>query len=317
MSLLKIEGLRVFFRSGDRIVKANNSINLEVTDNEIIGIIGETGCGKSILGRAIMTLLSDNTEVSGKIIYKDKDLLTLPENKLRDIRGKNIGIILQNPAAALNPVLSIGNQISEVFRYHEKMSKQEAKIKTAGILEMVGIDPDRAGEYPHQFSGGMKQRAMIAMGMALSPEILIADEPTKGLDPETKDIIVTLLQDLVRNRNMSMILITHDLDVAEKMCDRIAVMYAGEIIELASAQDILAEPGHPYTQVLLSSLPKKGLRSISGESPSLSSPPSGCRFHPRCEYAMDICKQDHPDMFFTDIGTEVRCFLYNGGQDQP
>jgi oligopeptide/dipeptide ABC transporter ATP-binding protein len=316
MSLLKIEGLRVFFRSGNRIVKANNSIDLEVMENEIIGIIGETGCGKSILGRAIMTLLSENTEVSGKIIYKGEDLLSLSENKLRDIRGKNISIILQNPSAALNPVFSIGDQISEVFRYHDKMSKQDAEIKTAGILEMVGIDPGRMREFPHQFSGGMKQRIMIAMGMAFSPELLIADEPTKGLDPDTKKSIVTLLQDLVRSKNMSMILITHDIDVAEKMCDRIAVMYAGEIIELAPVCDILAEPGHPYTQVLLRSLPRKGLKSISGESPSLSSPPSGCRFHPRCEYAMDICKQEHPEMFFTNTGSEARCFLYNGGQDQ-
>ncbi|WP_321428387.1 ABC transporter ATP-binding protein [uncultured Methanolobus sp.] len=316
MSLLKIERLRVLFRSGNRIVKANNSIDLEVMENEIIGIIGETGCGKSILGRAIMTLLSENTEVSGKIIYKGEDLLSLSENKLRDIRGKNISIILQNPSAALNPVFSIGDQISEVFQYHDKMSKQNAEIKTAGILEMVGIDPCRMREFPHQFSGGMKQRIMIAMGMAFSPELLIADEPTKGLDPDTKKSIINLLNRLVRSRNMSMILITHDLDVAEKMCDRIAVMYAGEIIELAPVCDILAEPGHPYTQVLLRSLPKKGLRSISGESPSLSSPPSGCRFHPRCEYVMDICKQEHPELFFTDTGTEVRCFLYNGGQDQ-
>ena len=316
MSLLKIERLRVLFRSRNRIVKANNSIDLEVIENEIIGIIGETGCGKSILGRAIMTLLSENTEVSGKIIYKGEDLLSLSENKLRDIRGKNISIILQNPSAALNPVFSIGDQISEVFRYHDKMSKQNAEIKTAGILEMVGIDPGRMREFPHQFSGGMKQRIMIAMGMAFSPELLIADEPTKGLDPDTKKSIINLLNKLVRSRNMSMILITHDLDVAEKMCDRIAVMYAGEIIELAPVCDILAEPGHPYTQVLLRSLPKRGLRSISGESPSLSSPPSGCRFHPRCEYVMDICKQEHPELFFTDTGTEVRCFLYNGGQDQ-
>jgi oligopeptide/dipeptide ABC transporter ATP-binding protein len=180
---------------------------------------------------------------------------------------------------------------------------------------MVGIDPGRMREFPHQFSGGMKQRIMIAMGMAFIPELLIADEPTKGLDPETKDSIVALLQNLVRSTNMSMILITHDLDVAEKMCDRIAVMYAGEIVEMASVNNILAEPRHPYTQVLLSSLPKKGLRSISGESPSLSSPPSGCRFHPRCVHAIDICKKDHPDMFSSDLGTEVRCFLYNGGQD--
>jgi ABC-type dipeptide/oligopeptide/nickel transport system ATPase component len=258
MSLLKIEGLRVLFRSGDRIVKANNSIDLEVMDNEIIGIIGETGCGKSILGRAIMTLLSENTDISGKIIYKGEDLLSLSESKLQDIRGKNISIILQNPAAALNPVLSIVDQISEIFRYHENISKQDAKIKTARILEMVGIDPGRMREFPHQFSGGMKQRIMIAMGMAFIPELLIADEPTKGLDPETKDSIVALLQNLVRSTNMSMILITHDLDVAEKMCDRIAVMYAGEIVEMASVNNILAEPRHPYTQVLLSSLLRKG-----------------------------------------------------------
>ncbi|WP_406655831.1 ABC transporter ATP-binding protein [Methanolobus sp. ZRKC2] len=315
MNLLKIEGLRVFFRSGDKIVKANNSIDLEVTDNEIIGIIGETGSGKSILGRAIMTLLSENTEISGKIIYRGEDLLSLSESRLRSIRGKSIGIILQNPSAALNPVLSIGDQITEIFRYHEGMSKQEARIRTAGILEMVGIDPDRMGEFPHQFSGGMKQRIMIAMGMAFSPELLIADEPTKGLDPETKDNIVNLLRDLVRSKNMSLILITHDLDVAEKMCDRIAVMYAGEIIEMASISNILAEPRHPYTQVLLASLPDKGLKSIPGESPGLSSLPSGCRFNPRCIYATDKCKKDHPAMLLTEIGTDVRCFLYDGGQD--
>ncbi len=316
MSLLEIKGLRVFFRSGDRTIKANNSIDLEVMDNEIIGIIGETGCGKSILGRAIMTLLSDNTEINGKIFYKGEDLLSLPESKLRTIRGKSIGIILQNPSAALNPVLSIGDQIAEVFQYHEKMSKQEAKMKTAGILKMVGIDPNRMQEFPHQFSGGMKQRIMIAMGMAFSPELLIADEPTKGLDPETKDSIVNLLRNLVRSKNMSMILITHDLDVTEKMCDRVAVMYAGEIIELASINNILAAPRHPYTKVLLGSLPNKGLRSVPGESPSLSSPPSGCRFHPRCVHAMDECKKDHPPMLLTEIGTEVRCFLYKGDQDQ-
>jgi oligopeptide/dipeptide ABC transporter ATP-binding protein len=195
------------------------------------------------------------------------------------------------------------------------MSKQEAEIKTVALLEMVGIDPGRMREFPHQFSGGMKQRIMIAMGMAFSPELLIADEPTKGLDPETKDNIVTLLSNLVRSKNMSMILITHDIGVAEQMCDRIAVMYAGEIIELAPANSLLAEPRHPYTRVLLASLPKKGLKSIPGESPALSSLPSGCRFHPRCMHVADKCTKVHPTMFLTGAGTEVRCFLYNEEQD--
>ncbi|WP_305063710.1 ABC transporter ATP-binding protein [Methanococcoides sp.] len=312
MSLLKIEDLKVYFNARGKIVKANNGIDLEIRENEIMGLIGETGCGKTILGRAIIRLLSDNVEIGGKIIYKGEDLLGLPEDRLRKIRGKDIGMILQNPSAALNPVLSVGDQISEIYRYHGHMKKQEAGIRAAKMLEMVGIDPKRMYEYPHQFSGGMKQRVMIAMGLALNPGLLIADEPTKGLDPATKDKIVDLICELVKNRNMSLLLITHDLGVAEKMCDRIAVMYAGEIIEIATIGNILSHPKHPYTQDLLNSLPKRGLNPTAGESPSLSSPPSGCSFHPRCKCVMDECTEKHPVLIETEKGTDVRCFLYEG-----
>lgn len=310
MSLLKIQDLKVYFNARGKTVKANNGIDLEIRENEILGLIGETGCGKSILGRAIVGLLSDNVEIGGKIVYKNEDILDLSEDKLRKIRGKDIGIILQNPSAALNPVLSVGNQISEIYRYHENMGKKEARIKTAKMLEMVGIDPKRMHEYPHQFSGGMKQRVMIAMGLALNPGLLIADEPTKGLDPATKDKIVDLICELVTNRNMSLLLITHDLGVAEKMCDRVAVMYAGEIIEIATIENILSNPRHPYTQDLLNSRPKKGLNPTAGESPSLSSPPAGCKFHPRCRCVIGECPKTHPQLIETENGTSVRCFLY-------
>ena len=316
MTLLKIEDLGVYFNARGRIVKANNGVDLEIEENEILGLIGETGCGKSILGRAIIGLLSENVEIKGKIIYRGENLLALSEDKMRQIRGKEIGMMLQNPSISLNPVLTVGEQIAEVYRYHEGIGKEEARKKAADMFKLVGIDPERMDEYPHQFSGGMKQRVMIAIGLALNPRILIADEPTTGLDSSMKKKIVDLTSELVRSRNMSMLLITHDLEVAKRMCDRIAVMYAGELFEIASADKILSEPKHPYTQDLLDSLPRRGLKPIPGASPSLTSLPAGCRFHPRCRYKRDECSEKHPEMIEIEAKNHVRCFLYKNDENK-
>jgi len=309
MSLLRIEGLRVYFNARGRIVKANNGVDLDIRENEILGLIGETGCGKSILGRAIMGLLSENVEVGGRIIYKGENLLDLSEDRMKQIRGREIAMMLQNPSTSLNPVLTVGEQIAEVYRCHNDATREEAKRKASNMLELVGVDSKRMREYPHQFSGGMKQRVMIAIGLALNPRILIADEPTTGLDSSTKNQVLDLMSELIRSRDMSMLLITHDLGVARRMCDRIAVMYAGELVEIAPAEKILSEPKHPYTQGLLDSLPRMGLKPIPGASPSLSSPPRGCKYNPRCRYKGDECSEKHPDMI--RLGDSyVRCILY-------
>lgn len=315
MSLLRIEGLRVYFNARGRIIKANNGVDLDIRENEILGLIGETGCGKSILGRAIMGLLSENVEVGGRIIYKGENLLDLSEDRMRQIRGREIAMMLQNPSTSLNPVLTVGEQIAEVYRYHNGATREEAKRKASNMLELVGVDSKRMCEYPHQFSGGMKQRVMIAIGLALNPRILIADEPTTGLDSSMKNQVLDLMSELIRSRDMSMLLITHDLEVARRMCDRIAVMYAGELVEIAPAEKILSEPKHPYTQGLLDSLPRMGLKPIPGASPSLASPPKGCRFHPRCRYKGDECSEKHPDMIRLE-DSYVRCILYKNGKSK-
>jgi len=310
VKLLDIKNLRVYFEAEGGIVKANDGVSLELGESEILGLIGETGCGKSILGRVVMRLLSEKARVEGRLLYKGQDLLTLPENKMRLFRGKEIGIMLQNPAQALNPVLTVGEQLAEIYRFHEGLREREAKEKARAMFKRVGIKPDRLGEYPHQFSGGMQQRVMLAIGLALKPSLLIADEPTKGLDPSTKHQIVALLSALVREEHSSLLLITHDLEVAATICDRIAVMYAGEILEAGPAKKILSSPGHPYTRNLLHSLPKYGLNVAVGQSPSLISPPLGCRFHPRCGSCLKKCSKIHPDLLKTGPRTYVRCHVY-------
>lgn len=307
--LLLIEDLNVSFKTSKGIVKANEGISLEVREGEILGIIGETGCGKTTLGKAILRLLSGNTKLDGKIVYRGKDLLSLPEKEMRRFRGKEIGIMLQNPSACLNPVLSAGRQIAEIYRYHEGMGKKEAEKKAGEMLELVGISSLRKDDYPHQFSGGMMQRVMVAIGLALRPGLLIADEPTKGLDLDTKIQIAELIAGLVRKENASMFLITHDLELAGRLADRIAVMYAGEIVEIGKADSIISDPKHPYTLDLLHSLPEKGLRTVSGQLPSLVSPPSGCRYHPRCSFRFDACPAIHPALLGPEEERFTRCFL--------
>jgi len=309
MALLHIINLRAHFPSQDGLVKALDAVDLKIEKGERLGLIGETGCGKTVLGMSIVRLLAPSTRIQGQILFKGRDLLNLKEEEMRLLRGKEISMILQNPTTSLNPVLKVGDQIAEVLQLHLGLDKKDANAKAVDMLAAT-IIPEaskRANQYPHELSGGMKERVMIAMGLASHPSFIIADEPTKGLDAGTKGEIVRLIRDMTAGR--SMLMITHDLAAAREICDRIAVMYAGELLEDASADKILKNPQHPYTQGFICSLPSKGLRPIPGTSPSLIDTPSGCRFHPRCPMAIDICKREHPEMIKLENGHSARCFL--------
>ncbi|HJH30549.1 MAG TPA: ABC transporter ATP-binding protein [Methanosarcinaceae archaeon] len=308
MNLLEIIDLKTHFPTSNGLVKAVDTIDMSISEQETFGLIGETGCGKSVLGHSIIRLLQSDTVMKGKIIYKGKNLLEISEAEMRNIRGEEIAMILQNPTTSLNPVITVGEQIAEAIRLHQRLNKKDAKQKAIEMLEAVRIPSpsQRANEYPHEFSGGMKQRVMIAMGLACDPALVIADEPTKGLDVTIKIQIVELMKEVTAQK--AMLLITHDLGVASEMCDRIALMYAGELVEYASVIEIFENPLHPYTIGFLDSLPGRGLVPIPGMSPSLIDLPDGCRFHPRCSHVMEICRQKHPGMTEMKDGHFVRCF---------
>jgi len=313
MTLLGIRNLKVYFYSEDGVVRAVNDVDLDIGEGETIGIIGETGCGKTILGLSILRLLSDNTKVEGRILYKGEDLLKLSEDEMRKIRGKEIAMIFQNPLSSMNPVLTIGTQVAEPVELHQHLDNQNAKEKVIEMLKSVRIPSPskRVNEYPHEFSGGMRQRAMIAMGLICMPSLIIADEPTTGLDVTIQAQIVELMKEVLKDSGTSMLLITHDLGVAAELCDYIAVMYPGEIVEYADVRNIFKNPKHPYTRGFLDSLPGRGLKPIPGISPSLINIPEGCKFHPRCSYATGRCKKERPQMKKVGEKHFVRCFLYD------
>ncbi|HIE31219.1 MAG TPA: ABC transporter ATP-binding protein [Methanosarcinales archaeon] len=300
--------LKTHFPTPDGIVRAVDRIDLSIREKETFGLIGETGCGKTVLGLTIMRLLPPSAAVEGKIIYKGKNLLEVSEPEMRGVRGEEIAMILQNPTTSLNPVLRVGEQIAEAIRLHQGLNKRDAKEKAIEMLGSVRISSPsrRTSEYPHEFSGGMKQRVMIAMGLACDPSLIIADEPTKGLDVTIKAQIIELITKVTEEK--AMLLITHDLGVAMELCDRIALMYAGELVEYATAREIFDDPLHPYTRGFLGSLPNRGLVPIHGMSPSLIDLPRGCRFHPRCKHATEACRRKHPDMVEVEAGHFVRCF---------
>lgn len=313
MTLLGIRNLKVYFYSEDGVVRAVNDVDLDIGEGETLGIIGETGCGKTILGLSILRLLSDNTKVEGRILYKGEDLLKLSEDEMRKIRGKEIAMIFQNPLSSMNPVLTIGTQVAEPVELHQHLDNQNAKEKVIEMLKSVRIPSPskRVNEYPHEFSGGMRQRAMIAMGLICMPSLIIADEPTTGLDVTIQAQIVELMKEVLKDSGTSMLLITHDLGVAAELCDYIAVMYPGEIVEYADVRNIFKNPKHPYTRGFLDSLPGRGLKPIPGISPSLINIPEGCKFHPRCSYATGRCKKERPQMKKVGEKHFVRCFLYD------
>ncbi|HEX69245.1 MAG: ABC transporter ATP-binding protein [Candidatus Baldrarchaeia archaeon] len=315
--LLEIQNLSTYYRVLRGYVKAVENVSFHVNEGEAFGLAGESGCGKTTLGLSILRILPPGGFIKeGKILFEGKDLVRLDDETLRtEIRWKKISMIFQGAMNALNPVLKIGDQISEAIMIHEpEVSKRQARERTAKLLELVGIDPSRMDNYPHEFSGGMKQRAMIAMALACNPKLVIADEPITALDVVVQAQVMRLLKELSEKLNLSLILITHDLSAMAETCDRVAIMYAGKIVELGDVLQVFKEPLHPYTQGLIAAFPdlyakKTKLVSIPGQPPDLLNPPPGCRFHVRCKYAMEICKKEEPKLLEVGKDHYVACHL--------
>lgn len=313
--LLEIKDLRVQFETSDGIVKALNGINVSLDEGMTLGLVGETGAGKTTLAKSIMRIIPQppGRIVSGEILYGGSDILKMEANEIRNIRGRHISMIFQDPMTSLNPVMTVGDQIAETIKTHEKISAVEATKKSCEMLELVGIKADRAGDYPHQFSGGMKQRVVIAIALACNPKILIADEPTTALDVTIQAQVLEMMQNLKRKFNTATILITHDLGVVAQTCEKAAIIYAGEIVEYGTVHEIFKDMRHPYTIGLMNSIPKihldeKRLHPIEGLMPDPMALPKGCNFCDRCRFAMEKCKTEEPPM--TAAGGEhmVRCF---------
>lgn len=316
---LLIEDLSVYYYRERETIKAVNNINLSISNGESIGIVGETGAGKTTLALSIMGLLPKETGkvANGSIYYNGKDLVTASEENIRKIRGNDISMIFQDPMTSLNPILTVADQIAEVIEEHEKVSKRESLEKAGDMLELVGIPRGRMNEYPHQFSGGMKQRVIIAIALACAPQLLLADEPTTALDVTIQAQILAMIRDLRERMNMSLILISHDLGVVAQVCDKIAIMYAGGIVEFGDIKEIFKSPYHPYTRGLFDAIPNlkknvRRLKSIQGLTPNPANLPLGCPFEERCSLAFDKCKEKMPQM----VGSEshkVACFYHEKG----
>ena len=302
MSLLRIEDLTIHFPTEEGDVRAVNGVSLSVEAGQTLGLVGETGAGKTTTALGILRLVPEPGQVeSGSIIYKDRDIMTMSEKEVQDIRGNEISMIFQDPMTALNPVMTVGDQVAEVILRHQNCTKVEAQQRMIDILGKVGIGPDRASDYPHQFSGGMKQRVVIAIALACNPKLLLADEPTTALDVTIQAQILDLLRNLKSKINASIMLITHDLGIVAESCDQVAIMYAGEIVEYGSLEDIFDHTAHPYTKGLFNSIPSldkdtERLQPIQGLMPDPANLPEGCKFHPRCPYAVEACAQQHPGM---------------------
>ncbi len=314
MALLEIKDLKVYYKTRKGPAKAVDSISLSVKENETVGLIGESGCGKSTTARAIMKIIKEPGKiVGGEIIFQGKDIISMPDSEFRDIRGNKLTIVRQEAQNALNPVMSIGNQIAEVILAHQDVSKKEAWSKAEEQLDMVGISHTRANSFPHELSGGMRQRGMIAIATACNPDFIIMDEPITGLDVIVQRQLLTLINDLRERLNLTALFIAHDLSVVSETCDQVVVMYAGKIMEKADLVSIFKNPIHPYTQALINSYPsirgeKKDLISIPGSPPRLVDPPQGCRFHLRCKFAIERCRVELPEIREVD-GHEVACHI--------
>ncbi|MDO5018128.1 MAG: ABC transporter ATP-binding protein [Lagierella massiliensis] len=317
--VLKVEDLRISFYTPVGEVKAVDGINYTLHENEIMGIVGESGSGKSVESYGIMGLLQSPGKVkSGKILYKGKNVLEFDKKKMMDFRGASCSMIFQNPMTCLNPVYTIGNQLMEAVLVHKKISKNEAYKKAVRMLELVGIsNPEkRMKQYPHELSGGMRQRVMIGMGLICEPDILIADEPTTALDVTIQAQILELIKEIQVKTKMSVIFITHNLSVVAQICDTVSVMYAGKIVEQGTVDQIFYNPQHPYTKGLLNSMPridgnKVGrLESIEGTPVDMLNPPEGCGFSTRCEHCMNICLRKEPPMFEMGEDHRSKCFLH-------
>jgi oligopeptide transport system ATP-binding protein len=319
--LLQVENLNVSFKTYGGEVKAVRGVSFSVKKGEAVAIVGESGCGKSVTAKSIMKLLTSPPAQykDGKILFHGQDLLSLPENEMKKIRGNKISMIFQDPMSSLNPTSRIGDQLIEGLVKHNRMSRAIALQHAVQLLERVGIPhaKSRLKHYPHEFSGGMRQRVMIAMALACDPELIIADEPTTALDVTIQAQILTLMKKLQKETNTSIILITHDLGVVAEVCDKVIVMYAGEVVESGSVEEIFSNPTHPYTKGLMKSVPRldmdrsSRLYSIVGSPPDLLDPPKGCSFYPRCEYAMKVCKDYHPELELVSGTQQSSCWLHH------
>ena len=319
MSLLEVKDLKTYFYTDAGVAKSVDEVTFSVERGKVLGIVGESGCGKSVTSLSIMRLVDPTTGryEGGSILFDGQDILKLPEKEMQKLRGNKISMIFQEPMTSLNPVFTIGYQIEESLMLHKGMDKKAARARAIELLEMVGIPEaaKRVDEYPHQLSGGMRQRVMIAMALAGDPELLIADEPTTALDVTIQAQILDLLKELQEKLHMSIIFITHDLGVIAEMADEVAVMYAGEIVEKAKTRELFDDPKHPYTVGLMDSIPDinqevERLTTLEGLVPSLYDMPKGCHFAPRCKYACPECEEKHVELTDLEGGRQVRCRRY-------
>lgn len=316
--LVEIRNLRTHFRTEDGVVPAVDGVNMYIRRGETLGVVGESGCGKSVTSLSVMRLIPNppGEIVDGEILFEGRDLLKLPEPEMRKIRGNEISMIFQEPMTSLNPVFTVGDQIAEAIMLHQGLNYKEATAKAVEMLKLVGIPaPEkRVKEYPHQLSGGMRQRVMIAMALSCNPKLLIADEPTTALDVTIQAQILELMKKLKKELGMAIMLITHDLGVVAEMCERVVVMYAGKVVEEADAVSLFKHPLHPYTEGLLESVPRldearERLHVIEGVVPNPLNMPQGCRFHPRCPYAVDKCREVEPELEPVADGRLVACHV--------
>ncbi len=315
MALLEVCGLTVHYQTRQGEVHAIDGVSFTLEPGEALGLVGESGCGKTSIALALLRLLPENALAKrGRILFAGRDLLELPEEEMRQIRWKGISMIFQGAMNSLNPVYRVGDQIIEAILTHNpQASERQARAKVAQLFELVGLDPERLDRFPHEYSGGMKQRAVIAMALACDPKIVIADEPTTALDVIVQDKILREMRRIQKETGVSMIYISHDMAVIAEVADTIGVMYAGKLVELGPAEEIFTSPVHPYTEALLSAFPsihgeKRRLKSLPGEPPDLLHPPPGCRFHPRCPYATAVCQREEPPLEPHRDGGQAACW---------
>ena len=316
--ILEIRDLVIQYTSDKDVVHAVNTIDLDIEEGKTLGLVGETGAGKTTTALSVLGLLpkQQSRVPQGTVMLNGRNVLTLPEHELRKIRGNTVSMIFQDPMSSLNPVMTVGDQIAEVVKIHEKLSDREALQRAKEMLETVGIPGDRSVEYPHQFSGGMKQRVLIAMALACNPKLLLADEPTTALDVTIQAQVLELMRGLKKKFNTAMLMITHDFGIVAEVCDEVSVMYAGHIVEHGTLEDVFDHKRHPYTQGLFDSLPniddrRSKLKPIKGSTPDPVNLPSGCPFHPRCEYCMEKCLKSFPEKRQINDTHYVYCHLYD------
>jgi peptide/nickel transport system ATP-binding protein len=308
MTLLSVNDLNVHFPTAEGVVHASRDVSFSMESGEVLGLVGETGSGKSVIGQAIIRLLPTNANITGTIAFNGQELTTLQNNVMHALRGRSISLVPQNPSGSLDPLVRNGTQIAEIFVERGK-KKETAWAKACDLLAAVGLLPSDkiSREYPHELSGGMRQRLTTSIAIAENSRLIIADEPTKGLDFHARETTARVLSDIRTRENTSLLLITHDLYLAERLCDWIAVLYSGEIVEIGPAHRIFTQPRHPYTRALIKAMPKNGLIPLAGQSPSLMALPDGCTFADRCTCLSERCRMDHPDLIQESLSGGVRC----------